>query len=178
MRCVAILGIGKQHAKWSPVSVCSFVCQPVITLNKSKLDALSNEERTSIRDCCPVQVFGDTNMENDEQPLVVKNLEKCMYCKECELKCVEISNRVDHDILAVTRDDKKFIFSVETTGALPPEDVVQQALQVIRNKLIKLQSEITEKIDEDQTRFDVSVCMRFVYIYIMYIFNYFSFFSF
>lgn len=165
MRCVAILGIGKQHAKWSPVSVCSFICEPVITLNKSKLDALSNEDRTSIRDCCPVQVFGDTNMENANQPLVVKNIERCMYCLECELRCVDISGKVDHDILAVTRNDKKFIFSVETTGALPPEDVVQQALQVIRNKLLKLQGEITEKIEEDQTRFDVSVCVMLVSVF-------------
>jgi DNA-directed RNA polymerase II subunit RPB3 len=161
MRCVAILGIGKQHAKWSPVTVCSFMCEPVITLNKNKLDNLSNEERSIIRDSCPVGVFGETN-NLPNQALVVKHVERCMYCQECELRCVDISGKVDHDILAVTRNDKKFIFSVETTGALPPEDVVQQALHVIRKKLINLQTEIQEKLEEDHSRFDVSFFFFFL----------------
>jgi len=60
LSAVAILGIGKQHAKWSPVSACSYTNEPIILPNAAALDALSDAQRASIRDACPVQVFGET----------------------------------------------------------------------------------------------------------------------
>jgi len=59
-------------------------------------------------------------------------------------------------VLQVQRNDSKFIFSVETTGSLAPEDVVQQALHVLRKKLTSLQKEVVEEMDQDQQRREVS----------------------
>lgn len=161
---VAVLGIGKQHAKWSPVSACSFSCEPIIVPNSSGLDALTDQERALVRDSCPVGVFGETarslgadgvtSSVDPGQALSVVHPEKCMYCGECEKRCAEIADRVDHELLSVKRNDNKFIFSVETTGALAPEDVVQQALYVIRKKMTSLQEEVQGKMDEDQARLE------------------------
>lgn len=146
LKAVAILGTAKWHAKWSPVSACAFTCEPIISLNDAALDALSDSERAHIRDSCPVGVFGETartdTVVDAGQALTVRQRDKCMYCGECEKSCEEITKRVDHDLLSISRNDSKFIFTVETTGALPPEDVVEQALHVIEKKMQALHSEI------------------------------------
>lgn len=166
VRAVAILGIGKQHAKWSPVSACAFSNEPIVTVNTVKLDTLSDMERAIIRDSCPVGVFGKTVLRDEPgtvdgvgeiepgQALVVRRPDKCMFCRECEKRCEEITDRVDHDLLTVGRNSSKFLFTVETTGALAPEDVVLQALHVIRKKINSLQLEVQEKIEEDQMRLE------------------------
>mmetsp|Transcript_32212 Transcript_32212/g.72677 ORF Transcript_32212/g.72677 Transcript_32212/m.72677 type:complete len:371 (-) Transcript_32212:316-1428(-) len=163
--CVAILGIGKQHAKWSPASACTFSCDPLISVNAPAMDALSDLDRATVRDSCPVGVFGETARTGGEgealgavdpgQALVPKHPSKCMFCGECERRCEELSfGRVDHQLLKVDRDEHKFVFTVETTGALAPEDLVQQALHVIRGKMTSLQEEIQERIDEDTARME------------------------
>lgn len=165
---VAILGIAKRHAKWSPVSACSFTCEPIIDTNTPALDSRSDLERASIRDSCPVGVFGDTsrslstdgshNMTVDPgQGLIVRHRDRCMYCGECEKRCSEITGRVDHDLLTIRRNTSKFVFKVETTGALAPEDVVQQALHVLRTKMRGLQDEVQTQIDDEQLRLQVTV---------------------
>mmetsp|Transcript_56530 Transcript_56530/g.97352 ORF Transcript_56530/g.97352 Transcript_56530/m.97352 type:complete len:325 (+) Transcript_56530:93-1067(+) len=159
---VAVLGVGKEHAKWSPVSACAYIYEPILTPNVAALDALSDEDRAEIRDSCPVGVFGLTARSADGsgsvdpgQALSVIHPHKCMFCGECEKACEGIAGgSVDHDLLSVKRNMSKFIFTVETTGALAPEDVVQQALHVIRKKMLSLQEEVQEKVDEDQQRLE------------------------
>lgn len=158
LMATAILGVGKEHAKWCPTSQCSFVSEPIVEPNASALDELSDLDRAAVRDSCPVGVFGETSrslqadgvtVEVDPgQGLEALNPEKCMYCGECTAKCEEIAGRTDHDLLVVKSHDSKFVFTVETTGALAPEDVVQQALHVIRKKMLRLQVEVQEKMDE------------------------------
>jgi hypothetical protein len=36
----------------------------------------------------------------------------------CLKTCVEITQREDHELIAIQRDERKFIFRLETTGAL------------------------------------------------------------
>jgi DNA-directed RNA polymerase II subunit RPB3 len=166
---VAVLGVGKEHAKWSPVSACAFMFEPIFTPNVAALDALDDDERALIRDSCPVGAFGVTARNADAsgggsvdpgQALSVVHPHRCMFCGECEKACEDIAGgSVDHDLLSVKRDMSKFIFTVETTGALAPEDVVQQALHVIRKKMLSLQEEVQEKIDEEQQRLEVRKCV-------------------
>ena len=78
-----------------------------------------------------------------------------MYCGECEKQCEVITGHVDHDLILIKRNASKFIFNVETTGALAPEDVVQQALHVLRKKMTDLQKEVQGKIEDDLSRAEV-----------------------
>ena len=48
MRCTAKKGIGKEHAKWSPVSCATFQYQPIIELNQEKLAELTPDDRQSM----------------------------------------------------------------------------------------------------------------------------------
>ena len=91
---------------------------------------------------------------------MVAHPEKCIYCGDCEATCVDLKGSVHHDLLSVQRNPTKFIFSVETTGSLAPEDVVQQALHVLRKKMLGLQEEVQERMDADQTRLEVAPASR------------------
>ena len=48
-------GIGKMHAKWSPVSLATFTPDPEIRLDENI--ELTNSQKFAIRDSCPTKVF-------------------------------------------------------------------------------------------------------------------------
>lgn len=71
------------------------------------------------------------------QLVEIENSDKCNLCNECvkfvndDLSSKKLSNRT------VTIDERqnKFIFTVEATGALPPERIVIDALHILKEKL-------------------------------------------
>jgi DNA-directed RNA polymerase II subunit RPB3 len=48
LRCIAKKGIGKEHAKWSPVSCATFHMEPVVELNEERLNELSVASRKAM----------------------------------------------------------------------------------------------------------------------------------
>lgn len=141
LRCIAFKGIGKIHAKWSPCSISTFAYQPKIRLNDAKLDDLSEENKIKLVKSCPVKVF-----EYDEQQKKVKiqNLDKCMFCNECVETCKPWTDTSigEDDAVSIATEPGKFIFEVETTGSMRPEDVVMTALREISQKLKNLDTEM------------------------------------
>ncbi|RHY00032.1 hypothetical protein DYB36_001372 [Aphanomyces astaci] len=123
LNAIAKLGIGKEHAKWSPVAVATYMFEPIITLNQSAISIIS-------RDLSQLQV--EDNM-------------RCMYCDECvKLASSYRENPEDDMAVTVTATQDKFIFSVETTGQLKPEEVVIWALDIIKDKLAALKHQCLE----------------------------------
>lgn len=66
LRAVARRGIGKQHAKYSPVCGCTFQAEPVVRLNRARLDELGPDDRALIHGSCPRRVFAldETKVSN------------------------------------------------------------------------------------------------------------------
>lgn len=54
---VAKKGIGKIHAKWSPVSTCIMRKQPIVELDQEKMKDLSEDQKRVFVDKCPRKVF-------------------------------------------------------------------------------------------------------------------------
>jgi DNA-directed RNA polymerase II subunit RPB3 len=48
-------GIGKMHARWSPVSMAAFSPDPEVKIDKTT--ELTNAQKYAIRDSCPTKVF-------------------------------------------------------------------------------------------------------------------------
>jgi len=71
---------------------------------------------------------------------------RCTFCKECVLKAQALNKP---DLVQISTKPDKFIFTVETTGALKPEEVVLQAIDVLRLKLHNVRAHLTNEVDND-----------------------------
>lgn len=142
--CIAVKGVSKIHAKWCPVSVATFAYEPKIELNEALIDDLTEEQKKQFVDSCPTKVFG-----LDQGKVSVDNLSDCMFCDECvKLGDTWKKNYEEDNVVSISTEPNRFIFSVETTGALKPEEVVFSALQVLTEKLQKLESNFNEIVSK------------------------------
>eukprot|EP00300_Choanocystis_sp_HF-7_P041368 c8079_g1_i1.p1 GENE.c8079_g1_i1~~c8079_g1_i1.p1 ORF type:complete len:395 (+),score=114.46 c8079_g1_i1:69-1187(+) len=113
-------GIGKTHAKWSPVCTASYRLLPVVELK----ERFENERADELVATCPMGVF-DIEDLGKVREAVVKRPRECTMCREC-LRAPEMADKL---VVAKKRDH--FIFSVESTGIIPPKSLVEQALKIL-----------------------------------------------
>ncbi|RLF15448.1 MAG: DNA-directed RNA polymerase subunit D [Thermoprotei archaeon] len=131
LEAYARIGIGRDHAKWSPVSACAYKYMPIINIDHSRCSLCGNCVKY-----CPRQVL---SMEKDR--VVIKDPLACTLCKYCETVC-------PNDAIRVRGDDTTFIFNVESTGSLPPDFIVLEAAKILKEKcetFLKLLKEIREE---------------------------------
>jgi DNA-directed RNA polymerase II subunit RPB3 len=57
LRAVARKGIGKDHAKWSPVATAVFQYMPEVVVNRALMDALSEAQKLELVDSDPSQIL-------------------------------------------------------------------------------------------------------------------------
>ncbi|MFX1520327.1 MAG: DNA-directed RNA polymerase subunit D [Promethearchaeota archaeon] len=132
LEAIAQLGKGKTHAKWQPVSTCSYKYIPIIDLN--------TKECTVCGDCvesCPRNI-----LKIEENRLIIQNMLDCILCKLCEDAC-------DFNAIKVRWDNRIFAFALESTDALPPEKIVKKAVEILHEKAEKFKEEI-ELIQEGE----------------------------
>ncbi|ETW01785.1 hypothetical protein H310_06366 [Aphanomyces invadans] len=142
LNAIAKLGIGKEHAKWSPVAVATYMFEPIITLNQNVLSTYTSEQRVELYKSCPTRVF---EIDDTYDTIQVEDNMRCMYCDECvKLASSYRENPEDDMAVTVKATQDKFIFSVETTGQLKPEEVVIWALDIIKDKLAALKHQCLE----------------------------------
>lgn len=116
LEAYAQLGLGKDHAKWQPVSACAYKYYPRIDIRSDLCD-----------DCgkC-VEACAKSVLRLNGKVKVIDILE-CTLCGDC----VEICPR---GAIEVNKVDNSFIFYLETTGTMPPEDVIVKAADVLIDK--------------------------------------------
>ncbi len=120
----ARLGVGLDHAKWQPVSTMAYKMIPHVEVDPKKCDGCKE-----CIEACFRKVF---EMQNDKAVVVDE-----MNCTICNL-CVETC---DVQAIKVTYEENSFIVTIESTGAAPPEQIVEKGFDVFRAKyenLIKL----------------------------------------
>lgn len=118
LEAYAHYGLGKQHAKWQPVSVAAFKYLPVISIDREKciLCGQCVEE-------CPRKVF-----EMKEEGVSVSNPYVCSLCMSCVKICPTAAIKVRG------REDA-FIFKIEGIGVLPPRDAFILSILVLKYKV-------------------------------------------
>lgn len=128
---VAKKGIGKTHAKWSPVSTCIMRKQPLVALDYDTVNRqLTMEQKQTFVSKCPRKVF---KLNNFKQAVEIENADNCSLCLECTKYGKEVG--LPLKAVVIGENDAKFIFTVEGTGALPPEDIVLRAVKILQGKL-------------------------------------------
>ncbi|VVA90827.1 unnamed protein product [Arabis nemorensis] len=120
----AVKGIGKTHAKWSPVGTAWYRMLPEVVL----LEEVEDELAERLVNVCPQNVFDIEDMGKGRKRATVAQPRKCTLCRECE-RDDDLAHRVD---LRSVKDH--FIFKIESTGSLPPDVLFTEAVKILEAK--------------------------------------------
>lgn len=133
MELVAKKGTAKVHAKWSPVATCQMRKEPTVEIDQEKVNrVLPLEKRRAFVDSCPRKVYKFNEMRNAVE---IEDADKCILCIEC-VRFAQSENL--ERAVKIGERDEKFVFTVESTGVMPPEDIVMRALSILKEKLREL----------------------------------------
>jgi DNA-directed RNA polymerase subunit D len=124
LEAYARLGRGKVHAKWQPVSMCVYKYYPKITTPAQKCD-----DCQKCVDICSKKVYVVKNEKID-----VRDLLACNLCMDCVDACPQKPSP-----LTVEWEKNDFIMNIESSGALPPERVLQEATKILGKELNELE---------------------------------------
>ncbi|KAJ3338974.1 DNA-directed RNA polymerase core subunit rpc40 [Entophlyctis luteolus] len=127
-------GIGKEHAKWSPVATASYRLLPEIQI----LSPITGNDAIKFQKCFTegvVEVF--TNSQGLKEARVV-NARRDTVSREV-LRHKEFEGKV-----RLTRIRDHFIFNIESVGILPPHVLFGEAVQVLLNKVKRVKESLTE----------------------------------
>lgn len=127
LEAYARLGKGRNHAKWQPVSMCTYKYLPRIGVNAKSCDACGK-----CVEVCPRNVLVKSG-----QKVEVRDSFACTMCQDCVDVCPQKPQAIE-----VSWDKEAFIFSLESTGVLPPERIIVEAVKILENQLRDFQSQI------------------------------------
>ncbi|KAJ1260029.1 hypothetical protein BS78_10G200900 [Paspalum vaginatum] len=128
----AVKGVGKVHAKWSPVATAWYRMLPEVVI----LEEIKGDNAEKLVKKCPVNVFDIEDLGNGEKRAVVAKPRACTLCRQCVMKD-------DGQKIELRRVRDHFIFTIESTGALPPEVLFTEAVKILEEKCEKVISELS-----------------------------------
>jgi DNA-directed RNA polymerase subunit D len=128
------LGKGKNHAKWQPVSMCTYKYMPKIKIAKD-CDGCGK-----CADICPRNVYAKTG-----DKIEVRNLMACILCMDCVKACTKEPPPIE-----VGWEEGTVIFNIESTGTLPPERILSEAVKILDKQLKELETQVKVKKSEEE----------------------------
>jgi len=138
LEAYARLGKGKKHAKWQPVSMCTYVYLPEIQFHSEDCNGCGKCVKV-----CPEECFIQTN-----EGIKTQNEIECTLCMDCVDACPK-----DKPAVKISWDKSSFIFKIESTGSLPVERIVTEALKILDNQ-VKDFSDKIKKVKKSEERKD------------------------
>lgn len=120
----ALLGRGNDHAKFSPVATASYRLMPLIEI----LEPITGADAIKFQKCFSPGVIGiDSKGE-----AFVEDARRDTVSREV-LRHEEFKNKVR---LGRIRD--QFIYNIESTGAMQPDEIFVKSIGILRNKALDL----------------------------------------
>lgn len=123
--CHCEKGIGRDHAKWSPVCTASYKLMPHIVLTED----IKDEDAERLKECCPMGVFDIEDLGAGGRRAVVAAPRKCTTCRECitsfggEEKGLVLGKKKDH-----------YLFSIDSVGQVPATELFERAVRRLAQK--------------------------------------------
>jgi len=134
LEAYARLGKGKNHAKWQPVSMCTYKYFPKIEISSKKCDACGK-----CVEICSRKVLAKTGNR-----IEVRDLMACTLCQDCVEACPQ-----NPPAIKISWEENAFIFNLESTCALPPERILTEATKILDKQLKDLEDQIKVKKGEE-----------------------------
>ena len=134
LECYCVKGIGRTHAKWSPV--CTAFYRLINKINIVK--EINGNDAEELKQLCPKGVFIVNKKGNAE----VGNVRECTSCRECirpkKFKdCIELGKIADH-----------YEFHIESVGMYKPESIFFRAIDVLKQKINNCHNLLNEKMKD------------------------------
>lgn len=145
LKVVIRKNIAKTHAKFMPVATVAMRYAPDIVLNHNGLALLGEEKCRQWVERCPRRVFSYN--ERDRQ-VEITALDECIFCRECTSEDSAFRNLPEPLVLVRQKRNERgyfdFVFVVESTGVLPVLQIMYDALEVMKNKLLRIRDGLSE----------------------------------
>eukprot|EP01128_Nolandella_sp_AFSM9_P009107 TRINITY_DN5744_c0_g1_i1.p1 TRINITY_DN5744_c0_g1~~TRINITY_DN5744_c0_g1_i1.p1 ORF type:complete len:356 (-),score=76.88 TRINITY_DN5744_c0_g1_i1:55-1122(-) len=129
--CFCHKGVGRDHAKFSPVATASYRLLPDIEFKKP----ITGASAEKLVKTCPMKVFDIEDIGGTKTARVAR-ADNCSICREC----------IRHDEWApsikLQRKKRHYIFSIESTGALLPQDIFTEAIKEFLAKISRLREAV------------------------------------
>ena len=119
--CYCVKGIGRTHAKWSPVCTAYYKLLNKINIIKE----ISGNDAEELKQLCPKGVFIVNKKGNAE----VGNIRECTSCREC------IRQDKFKDFIELGKIADHYEFHIESVGMYTPESIFFRAINVLKNKI-------------------------------------------
>jgi DNA-directed RNA polymerase subunit D len=130
LEAYARLGKGKVHAKWQPVSMCAYKYFPQIEVSPEDCGDCGGK----CVEICPKKV-----LHMKENKVEVRELLACNLCMDCVEACPK-----EPKPIKVDWEKNAFIMNIESSGALPPERVLQEATKMLDKQLSEFEEQLKE----------------------------------
>lgn len=141
IRMVAIKGVGKDHAKFSPVATAYYRLLPEIRLNHK----VYGEAAERLQRCFSDGVIDlvEEKVEEGKKSQKVAVVKNARYdgCSRNVYRHEDLKNSV-----TMNKISDHFIFTVESTGALLPENLVVQAIDILAEKCDTFLNELDRNV--------------------------------
>lgn len=121
-----VLDKGSAHSKFQPVSACSYKHLPNLEVSK---------ECNGCEKCVKACPRGGLVMKYNKPALADDDL--CSFCMQCLEACSD-------GAIKITPRKDTFLFTVESTGAMPVEDVVGAAAEILVLKSKAFEEELAK----------------------------------
>jgi DNA-directed RNA polymerase subunit D len=119
LEAVAVLGLGKAHAKWSP---CLAYYKELVDIKIEK----QPDNKEEIIEQCPPRIF---EMKNDKLEIDKDKVNDCLLCNAC----VELStNKIK------VEPNGSYLMTIESWGQLEPQEIVKEAVNAYDKQLEEL----------------------------------------
>lgn len=127
LEAFARLGRGKEHAKWSPVTVAAHKYVADIHIREELCNGCGK-----CVDACPRSVLKLVDNKAIADTVKIYDCSLCKLCENvCESKALKVLNRED-----------EYILTFELTGALSLKSIIVSAADILTNKLNELEEKL------------------------------------
>ena len=137
MELVCEKGIGKTHAKWSPVCTAYYRNLPDIRI----VEPIVGDEAEELKQKCVEGAFDieDMGKNRGKRATVVNRGEACTTCREC-IRDERFTDRID-----LGKRKEEFEFHVESVGIYTPDELVIEALAKLKEKAVFWHDQVSKE---------------------------------